>query len=277
MTVGRRPLDAGRLVDQVDRAFFGDVTVVEEIGSTNVELVATARAGADRGVLTAEYQSAGRGRLDRVWTAPARSGLAVSVLLTPPVAGRRWSWLPLVTGLALLDAVRSIDLPATATLGLKWPNDLLVDGTKAAGILAERVDDRRVVIGLGLNVSLTEAELPVPTATSLELAGAGDVDRTALLVAYLDALATQCRRWWTEPDDEDVRSRYLAAGATVGRRVSVQLPDGRTVEGLAIDVDAGGALVVDAGGELPLVVAAGDVRHVREASRLRVGRTRPSG
>ena len=277
MTVSRQPLDAGRLVDAVDRTFFGDVTVVEEIGSTNVELVAAARAGADRGVLTTEFQSAGRGRLDRVWTAPARSGLAVSVLLTPPVSGRRWSWLPLVTGLAVLDAVRSIDLPATVTLGVKWPNDVLVDGAKVAGILAERVDDRRVVIGLGLNVSLTEAELPVPTATSLQLAGAQDVDRTALLLAYLDALATHCRRWWAEPDDEQVRRRYLAAGSTVGRRVSVQLPDGRSVEGLAIDVDAGGALVVDTAGGVPLVVAAGDVRHVREDPRLRVGRTRPSG
>ena len=74
----------------------------------------------------------------------------MSVLLTPPVSGRRWSWLPLVTGLAVLDAVRSIDLPAAVTLGVKWPNDVLVDGAKVAGILAERVDDRRVVIGLGL-------------------------------------------------------------------------------------------------------------------------------
>ncbi len=226
---------------------------------------------------TTEFQSAGRGRLDRVWTAPARSGLAVSVLLTPPVSGRRWSWLPLVTGLAVLDAVRSIDLPATVTLGVKWPNDVLVDGAKVAGILAERVDDRRVVIGLGLNVSLTEAELPVPTATSLQLAGAQDVDRTALLLAYLDALATHCRRWWAEPDDE-AGAQAVSRRRLDGRPPGLGSAAGRPQRRGTRDRRRRRWRPRRRHGRWRALGGCGRRRAARaRAPRLRVGRTRPSG
>lgn len=257
------PLDVERLRIGFDTDLFGEVTVLDEVGSTNAALAAQARAGATRAVLTTEFQSAGRGRLDRVWTAPPRSGLAVSVLLSPPVAARRWSWLPLVTGLAVVDALALADLPVTADVELKWPNDVLVGGAKVAGILAERIDDRRVVVGLGVNVALPAESLPVPTSTSLLVAGARTLDRTSLLVGYLAALSAQCRRWWSEPDDAGVRQRYLAASATIGRHVEVHLPDGSIRAGTAIDVDAAGALVVDTGSTGLLVVAAGDVRHLR--------------
>jgi len=257
-------LDRRRLLEGLDEELFGTVTVLDEVGSTNVALVAAARAGASRGVLTTEYQSAGRGRLDRVWTAPPRSGLAVSVLLSPPVPARRWSWLPLVTGLALLDALTAgAELPAGVRIALKWPNDVLVDGSKLAGILAERVDDRRVVVGLGLNVSIRAEELPVAAATSLAQVGASVLDRTTLLTGYLAALSTHCRRWWAEPDDSAVRARYLLACDTIGRPVEVHRPDGRAHRGTAVDVDAAGALVVTTDTPVPLVVAAGDVTHVR--------------
>lgn len=257
------PLDAGRLLAGFDAEMFGTLTVLQEVGSTNVALVASARAGASRGVLTTEHQRAGRGRLDRVWTAPPRSGLAVSVLLSPPVPARRWTWLPLVTGLAVVDALAAADLPAGVGVGLKWPNDVLVGGSKVAGILAERVDESRVVVGMGLNVSLQAGDLPVPTATSLLLAGAQVLDRTSLLAAYLSALSTHCRRWWSEADDSAVRERYRRASTTIGRSVEVALPDGSDRAGTAVDVDAAGALVVDTGSTGLLVVAAGDVRHVR--------------
>lgn len=257
-------LDVSRLRASLDAELFGTLTVLDEVGSTNVALVAAARAGASREVLTTEFQSAGRGRLDRVWTAPPRSGLAVSVLLSPPVPARRWSWLPLVTGLSVVDALAVADLPAGVEVGLKWPNDVLVEGVKVAGILAERVDERRVVVGMGLNVSLQSGELPVPTATSLLIAGAAMLDRTTLLAAYLSALSTQCRRWWSEADDAAVRERYRGVSTTIGRSVEVALPDGSSRAGTAVDVDRAGALVVDTGSTGLLVVAAGDVRHVRD-------------
>jgi len=259
------PLDVERLRVGFDAELFGTLTVLDEIGSTNVALVAAARAGADRGVLTTEFQSAGRGRLDRVWTAPARSGLAVSVLLSPPIAARRWSWVPLVTGLAVVDALVVAGLPAGVRVALKWPNDVLIGsgGSKVAGILAERVDERRVVVGMGLNVSLQAADLPVPTATSLLIAGARMLDRTTLLAAYLAALSAHSRCWWSEADDTAVRERYRRVSTTIGRSVEVALPDGSSRTGAAIDVDPAGALVVDTGATGLLVVAAGDVRHVR--------------
>ena len=172
--------------------------------------------------------------------------------------------MPLVTGLAVVDALAAAGLPAGVRVALKWPNDVLIGtgGSKVAGILAERVDERRVVVGMGLNVSLQAADLPVPTATSL-IAGARMLDRTTLLAAYLAALSAHFRRWWFEADDTAVRERYRRVSTTIGRSVEVNLPDGSSRAGTAIDVDPAGALVIDTGSTGLLVVAAGDVRHVR--------------
>ena len=97
--------------------------VVESVGSTNAELVAAAERDATEGtVLVAEHQEAGRGRLDRVWTSPPRAGLTLSVLLRPDVPAARRGWLPLLTGVALAEAVGEVTGVLTS---LKWPNDLL--------------------------------------------------------------------------------------------------------------------------------------------------------
>src|SRR5688572_3072503 len=134
------------------------------MGSTNAELMRAAGEDAPEGtVLVAEHQVAGRGRLDRIWTSPPRAGITVSFLLRPDVPAARKGWLPLLTGVALAEAVAEV----TGVLAsLKWPNDLLAaDGRKLAGILAESTG-RAVVVGVGLNVSTTTAELP-DTGTSL--------------------------------------------------------------------------------------------------------------
>lgn len=158
-----------------------EVELVQSTGSTNSDLVALAGAGkaAEGTVLVAEEQTAGRGRLDRQWTAPARSGLFFSVLLKPaevPVA--RWGWLPLLTGVAV---ATGLSRSAGVDTALKWPNDLLVSiggqERKAGGILAERAGEDAVVVGVGVNVTLRENELPVPQAGSLALAGAVSTDR----------------------------------------------------------------------------------------------------
>ncbi|MDV9201885.1 biotin--[acetyl-CoA-carboxylase] ligase, partial [Streptomyces sp. Wh19] len=161
--------------------------VVETTGSTNSDLARRAAAGLDEGtVLIAEEQTAGRGRLDRTWTAPARSGLFLSVYLKPgDVPAERWGWLPLLTGVA---AATGLARSAGVDMALKWPNDLLVtvEGAerKAGGILAERAGDG-VVVGMGVNVSLRADELPAPTAASLALAGAVSTDRETLLRGVL--------------------------------------------------------------------------------------------
>ena len=227
-----------------------------------------AREGASEGlVVVAEHQTAGRGRLDRSWVTPARSALTMSVLLTPeevPVA--RWPWLPLLAGVAVVDAVRR---GCGVHAVLKWPNDVLIGPDKVAGILVERVDRTSraaagAVVGIGLNVSTTRAELPVRTATSLALAAGGPVDRTALLLHVLDALAEHYDPWRAAGGDAAVglRAAYLSVCDTVGRDVRVDLPSGGHTQGRAEGIDGDGRLQVQTGTGL-LSLGAGDVVHVR--------------
>lgn len=246
---------------------YAALDVVEVTGSTNTELAAAARDdAADRTVLLAERQTAGRGRLGRSWQAPPRSGLAVSVLLRPAeVPPARWGWLPLLTGLALCEVVGEL---AAVDAVLKWPNDLLLGPRrgKAAGILAEVAGDA-VVVGVGLNVGLRAEELPVPAATSLAVEGAACTDRQELATALLLRLDAWVRRWTAATGDavaSGVRNAYRARCATLGLPVAVQLPDGAPVTGRAVDIDPDGRLVLDtAQGRRAL--SAGDVVHVRAA------------
>jgi BirA family transcriptional regulator, biotin operon repressor / biotin---[acetyl-CoA-carboxylase] ligase len=244
------------------------VEVLESVGSTNAVLAAAAAEGAVEGtVLVAEHQEAGRGRLDRTWVSPPRAGLTVSVLLRPDVPASRRSWLPLLAGVALAEAVRDAAGVRTA---LKWPNDLLAaDGGKLAGLLAEAVPGETpaaVVLGVGLNVSTTPDELP-EGGTSLLVQGAAAPDRTALLTAFLHGLADRYRAWTGalgDPIASGLARDYLAWSGTVGSTVAVTLPDGAVLHGVAEAVDWDGRLVVaTADGRVEL--AAGDVRHVRRA------------
>jgi biotin-[acetyl-CoA-carboxylase] ligase BirA-like protein len=254
-----------------DSRLWRSLEVVEEIGSTNAELIGRARDPEDGGapegtVLVAEHQVTGRGRLDRVWTSPPRAGLTVSFLLRPDVPAARKGWLPLLTGVALAESVAEVTgvLPS-----LKWPNDLLAgDGRKLAGILAEAVSSpthpTAVVVGTGLNVSTTADELP-DTGTSLTRITGGTVDRATLLLAFLRAVERRYRRWTEvlgDPVSSGLAQDYLAWSSTVGSTVSVSLPDGSTLDGVAQAVDWDGRLVLaTASGTVEL--ASGDVRHVR--------------
>jgi BirA family biotin operon repressor/biotin-[acetyl-CoA-carboxylase] ligase len=253
-----------------DSALWRSLEVVPEIGSTNAALAAAAAAGEPEGaVLVAEHQVAGRGRLDRVWTSPPRAGLTVSFLLRPDVPAARRGWLPLLTGVALAEAVGEVSGVRTS---LKWPNDLLaVDGRKLAGILAESSGSSAdlptaVVVGVGLNVSTTAAELP-DTGTSLSRVTGATVDRAPVLLGFLRAVERRYRRWTAalgDPVVSGLAEDYLRWSSTVGTEVSVTLPDGSTLEGVARSIDWDGRLVV-AGAEGTVELASGDVRHVRRA------------
>ncbi|HYZ37415.1 MAG TPA: biotin--[acetyl-CoA-carboxylase] ligase [Pseudonocardiaceae bacterium] len=246
---------------------YAALDVVTTVPSTNTALVHRAGQGApDRTVLIAEYQSAGRGRAGRSWVAPARSGLALSVLLRPTaVPQSRWSWLPLLAGVALCTTVRTVaELPAV----LKWPNDLLLGAHqhKAAGILAELVPGQSaVVIGMGLNVTLRPDELPGPTATSLAIENAACTDRDPLLRALLRALDGELRQWGDHEGDpvaSGLQDTYRKHCATLGQRVRVELPGELALTGTAADIDTEGRLVVQCDGQ-QRVLSVGDVTHVR--------------
>jgi BirA family biotin operon repressor/biotin-[acetyl-CoA-carboxylase] ligase len=260
----RPPLPAAALRRAVLRegGLWRALEVVAETGSTNVEVVEAARAGAAEGlVVVAEHQRAGRGRAGRRWSSPPRAGLAVSVLLRPAVPPVRWGWLPLLAGVALAESVGRV---AGVAASLKWPNDLLVDDRKCAGILAEVVGEG-VVLGVGLNVTLGAGELPMAEATSLALAGARTTDRAALLQALLDGLEQWYGRWRAAGGDAEacgLRAAYGRSCATLGLPVRVLLPDGAELTGTAVVVDSDGRLVVRTpDGDRAL--AAGDVTHVR--------------
>ncbi|MFF8415955.1 biotin--[acetyl-CoA-carboxylase] ligase [Streptomyces sp. NPDC015680] len=244
--------------------------VVETTGSTNSDLAQRAAAGLDEGaVLIAEEQTAGRGRLDRTWTAPARSGLFFSVYLKPgDVPAERWGWLPLLTGVA---AATGLARSAGVDTALKWPNDLLVtvEGAerKAGGILAERAGDG-VVVGMGVNVSLRADELPAPTAASLALAGAVSTDRETLLRGVLRSLEHWYGQWRAADGDaaaSGLQEAYAAGCATLGRTVRAQLPGDRTLTGEAVAIDGDGRLVLSTGNGLQEPVSAGDIIHLRGA------------
>lgn len=240
--------------------------VVEETGSTNADLLARHAAGADiRGaVLLAEHQSAGRGRHGRSWSAPPRSQIALSIgvdaATVPPSA---WGWLPLLTGVALVDAIRTTTGIAA---GVKWPNDVLVGTGKLAGILAEvAAPDPVIVVGLGLNVTLTADEAPDPRATSLQMLGATMLDRDQLATAILGELSTRIRRWQqAKGPDAALVEDYRRTSSTLGSRVRAILPGDRDIIGTATHVDELGRLLIDTDTEV-VTVSAGDITHLRPA------------
>jgi BirA family biotin operon repressor/biotin-[acetyl-CoA-carboxylase] ligase len=245
-----------------DSRLWRSLEVVESVGSTNAELMALASRDEPEGaVLVAEHQVSGRGRLARVWTSPPRAGLTVSLLLRPDVPAARRGWLPLLTGVALAEAVREVTGVLTS---LKWPNDLLGgDGRKLAGILAES-SASAVVVGIGLNVSTTADELP-DGGTSLSRVLGRTVDRGPLLLGFLRAFEQRYLRWVGQvgdPVSSQLARDYLAWSSTVGTTVAVTLPDGSTLQGVAQAVDWDGRLVL-ATADGTVELASGDVRHVR--------------
>ena len=257
----RSPLDADVLRGVLRATDFRLYDVVEETGSTNADLIALAGAGEQiaGAVLLAEYQTAGRGRHGRSWSAPPRSQISMSVAVdTAGVPPEAWGWLPLLTGLAVAQTLREFGVDA----GLKWPNDVLVGDGKLAGILAE-VAAPVIVVGLGLNVSLTADELPDPNAVSLSMLG-HDVDRTTLAVMVLSAMSEWVRQW-RAGDRAALAADYRAMSITIGTRVRAILPGDAEIVGIATGIDDSGRLLIDQAGTT-VTVAAGDITHLRPAS-----------
>lgn len=274
-------MDEGMLRAAALGGFWTAIDVVASTGSTNADLLAraTREPEAREGqVLVAEEQTAGRGRLGRTWTSMPGAALTFSVLLRPVTvpSGRR-GWLPLMAGVAVASAVRSVTEGGGGAGGgravgaaLKWPNDVLVGERKLAGILAEQSPDgSAVVIGMGLNVATPAHALPASPAglpaTSLLVEGAS-VSREALLLEIL----RQLERWYVafradpDPARTGLLDAYRPLCGTLGRMVRVELPVGRVVTGVARDVDPDGRLLVQETAATAVTpVSAGDVIHVR--------------
>ncbi|KUI39751.1 biotin--[acetyl-CoA-carboxylase] ligase [Mycobacterium sp. GA-2829] len=262
-TENPRPLDVATLRESLTTPW-RRLDVVDETGSTNADLLARAAAGEDiaGSVLITDYQSAGRGRHGRRWTAPPGSQLAMSVAVdTAGVPPDAWGWLPLLTGVAVRDAVSEV---SGVEAGLKWPNDVLVGEGKLAGILAEVAAPQSVVVvGVGLNVTLSAADAPDTRATSLRMLGARNVDRNALAAALLRHLGERIARWGAARGaDAELIADYRRHSLTLGRDVTATLPGDRQLRGTATDIDELGRLTIRSGAHT-VTVAAGDITHLR--------------
>ncbi|MDR1767704.1 MAG: biotin--[acetyl-CoA-carboxylase] ligase [Propionibacteriaceae bacterium] len=244
---------------RLEGSLWTNVRCVAATGSTNADLLAEADRLPSGSVEVSDYQSRGRGRLDRAWVAPPGAMAAFSVYLRfAEGAPASWQFIPILGGLAVWEGLREA---AGADTTLKWPNDVLVGGKKICGVLAQVAHGRcgpGVVLGIGVNTKMDAAQLPVPTATSLALEGLPD-EPGPVVLAVLRSLERWYRRWEA---GEDIATAYAAACDTIGRRVRVVLPGDGVCEGEAVRVDSDGSLVVLADGR-ERVFAAGDVVHLR--------------
>lgn len=229
-----------------------NVRHVQETGSTNSDLVELARAGAaHHSVIVADHQTAGRGRLDRKWEAPPGANLLVSLLFKPS-SSRPLHHYTHIVGLAARNASNTVFgvLP-----DLKWPNDLLIDDRKVAGILAQGGADF-VVVGIGVNVGWApEGAARLGDHVRGSSAELGPLD-------LLRAMLVEVERHEAMSNIE-LRATYESQLSTIGRRVRVELTNGVVVEGSAIGVDDEARLAVQFDSGETIAVDVGDVIHLR--------------
>ncbi len=226
------------------------VSVVDEIDSTQNYLRTSDPKSGD--LITAEYQSAGRGRLNRKFDADKSSALLFSFYFEPENDIKNLGYLTLLVGASITATLN--EMTSNNNFKCKWPNDVLFNSRKVAGILAEK-SNSGVIVGIGINVSTNEPALPVAHATSIFLATDLFLDRNLLLSGILNNLESDLLDWQT---GSDMTSKYRELSATIGSQVRVELPGGSSVEAVAIDIDETGSLHLNSG----QVITVGDVIHL---------------
>src|SRR5205807_2786396 len=228
----------------------------EVLGSTNSEAFQLARHG-ERGPLwvTAERQSAGRGRRGRAWISPP-GNLYASLLLTGPAAAEHWPQLSFVAALAIHDAVVEVAGDLKPLLAIKWPNDLLLAGAKFAGILIEGEGDGAVGVGIGVNCARHPADTDYP-ATDLAAAGT-PVSLETLFAALSLKMLGRLAQWNGGDGFSTIRTDWLARAAGIESDVVVRLAEG-SLTGRFEALDATGGLVLRLPNGSARTITAGDV------------------
>ena len=249
----RPRLDISAILQNLSR--YWRVSVVEVTGSTQddlFELASNSRVASGE-VIVAEFQSKGRGRLDRSFDAAPRSALTFSFFYKPQLPREKWQFITLLSGLSVTKALRKID--SDVNIAIKWPNDLLISAEKVSGMIAQATDSG-VVVGIGINVGMNQSELPVETATSLALNNYKELNRNIILTAILNQLEIDLQRW---EEGVDILSEYRISSATIGKNVEVSLPSGEKLSSKAIGITDSGELQLESG----TLVSVGDVVHLR--------------
>ena len=237
----------------------------EEIGSTNDEAFRLGLAGAPEGTaLIANSQSAGRGRMQRVWHSPAGSNIYTSIILRPQIEPARAPQISILAGVAVADVLESY---CPDRIKLKWPNDVLIDGKKVCGILsqmktaASEVDF--IVLGIGINVNISYSQFPKEIcnlATSLAIETGREISRQELIISLYENLG----KWYKHLMQDGfgrVKEKWLSMSPMIGELVQVMFQE-EAVSGKAIGIDEDGSLILLATGNKELKVSAGDATIV---------------
>ena len=248
----RAPLDTAVIASLTSG--YWRVSVVDLTTSTQIDLAKLVNSNSAKtgDVLAAEFQTAGRGRLDRTFEAAPGSALLFSFFIKPNRARSDWGFISHLAAISMQEVI-SQDHPSQVRL--KWPNDILIGEKKVAGLLAQATDDG-VIIGIGVNVAMTSDELPVDTATSLAITGSKKLDRNLILGEFLNRFKVNFDKWDSGADFID---SYSAICATLGRQVQVEVSGRANRTGQALTINKIGALMLDDGFE----VNVGDVVHLR--------------
>lgn len=230
-----------------------DIEFHDSIGSTNARARELAGEGANRVAVVADEQTGGRGRLDREWHSPS-GGIWLSLLFRPDLPPAQAPLFTLAAAVATARALSETGIESS----IKWPNDVLIDGKKVAGILTEMEGEADriswVIVGIGLNANVDTDTLPASAeATSLQ-AIAGPIDRRSLTQTLLAEF------WSLTENSEEILDAWRSYSSTLGKRVRVETPTGSVV-GDAVDITHPGGLVID--GEKRTTVTAGDCEHLR--------------
>jgi len=238
----------------------------EEVSSTNAVALDLVHQGAPEGTLVvADAQTRGRGRLGREWVSPSGANLYCSYILR--VGNPEWiSWISLIASMAVASAIRA---ETQLNARIKWPNDVLIEGQKVAGVLAETVSDvgkvQRVILGIGVNVNMPIASLPPAlqsTATTLFEHMHEALDRNELLTRLTEKLDAQYQKF-LNGEISDMIHEYLGLSDTIGQRVLAHLPVGRPLEGWAEGIESDGSLRLRRSqGDLSVIRSA-DIVHLR--------------
>lgn len=196
--------------------------------------------------IIADEQTNGRGRNGNSWSSALGAGLYMSMILRPKMPAEYLPQLTLVAGVALCEALETLPHVAESCIGIKWPNDILMNSCKVAGILCEadfQGSDVSVIVGIGINISTTKEQLPsrvIYPATSLAIEGI-EVDPATLADRVAQALQSRFERFYEE---KEIASTWMQYDVLKGTTITVETPDVGLVEGIASGITPAGELII---------------------------------
>ncbi len=238
------------------------------VKSTNDLATELADGGAPEGTLvTAEEQTSGRGRLGRKWHSPGGTGIYASLILRPEIKPENAPGISIMTAVALAQAIKKF---TKGKVQIKWPNDVLINGRKTAGILtelsAENNKINHVIVGVGINVNHQATDFPDDlrnTATSLRRINRKKVNRAALLKSFLVEFE-KMYALYPKHHLKKIHSRVRKLSSLIGNEIKI-LSGRQFLEGRAVDIDYDGRLILERNGK-KIPVVAGEVTVVKEQS-----------